>query len=170
MKNNLTGKRFGKLTAISPTDKRNHLGCIMWKTKCDCGGTKEAGSHELKQGHIKSCGCLIHELSNEQKVTHAQARRNHQTREYRTWISIKSRCYTKSCTGYENYGGRGIEVCDRWIHSFENFYYDMGDKPLGSSIERINNNGDYTPTNCRWSLYHSEQMLNRRPSSEWRNS
>lgn len=83
------------------------------------------------------------------------------SREYASWAAMKQRCHKPSNEAYEDYGGRGIKVCDRWRYSFENFYKDMGDRPVGMSIDRVDNSGDYTPGNCRWAT-HSQQMLNRR--------
>lgn len=136
----LTGKKFGMLTVIGldhihPTQNR-----YMWKCDCSCGGTRVVPSYFLNKGKNLSCGCInypnIHGLS--------------RTREYNTWKGIKNRCYNTNDSHYPSYGGRGIEMCDRWLESPETFISDMGLCPDGYSIEREDVNGNYTPDNCVW--------------------
>jgi hypothetical protein len=100
------------------------------------------------------------EAQSKRATTHGMSR----SKIYNSWQSMKDRCYNENAVNYENYGGRGIRVCDRWVESFKNFYEDMGERPEGTTLDRINNEKDYTPENCQWSTW-SIQLKNRRSYS-----
>ena len=156
--NSIIGERFGGVTVLSKhhQNKENR-----WKylCRCDCGNTTFAYANQLKFGHKISCGCLIG-ISH---TTHGLTK----TKEYRTWKGIKGRCYRKNQKDYSRYGAKGIKVCDRWINSFENFFEDMGKAPSPRhQIDRIDNTGDYSPTNCKWSTPR-ENACNKCRSKIW---
>lgn len=139
----IIGKTFGELLVLEEAKERNSHGDIYYKCKCNCGKEKIIRGSHMRTGKSLSCGCS----STRTSVKHNMTR----TSEYTTWRSIKTRCHNKNDKDYKNYGGRGIKVCDRWLASFENFFEDMDYKPSKShSIERINNDGDYEPSNCIW--------------------
>lgn len=151
----LTGKRFGKLTVISFNSMRGTRS--YWNCVCDCGNEKIASSDHLKKGDIVSCGCV-------QKSTLPPVNKKHgmsNTRLYTIWSLMKYRCYNPSRKEYPRYGGRGIKVCDEWME-FEPFMRWAVDNGYSEdlTLDRINNDGDYTPSNCRW-VSRKVQSLNK---------
>lgn len=152
----LTGQRFGRLTAISavPGSRNKPRG---WLCQCDCGNTTTVITRDLGNGNTTSCGCYIRELHANRLRTHGMAR----TSTYTTWASMIGRCSNPANDKYHYYGGRGITVCERW-HSFENFLADMGEKPSRKhTLDRIDNERGYSQQNCRWVTMQT-QNRNRR--------
>lgn len=147
----LVGKRFGRLLVLGRegvTVNGVHTR-IRWACRCDCGNRHVTEGRHLRQGDAKSCGCLQRDAV--ASGTHCKTHGMHATKEYSSWKAMKSRCTRITDPEYANYGGRGIRVCNRWMHSFEHFFEDMGYRPSpGHSLDRIDNERGYEPDNCRW--------------------
>ncbi len=143
------GQKFGRLTATHPSK-------LFWCCHCECGRTAHVLVQALLLGHTKSCGCLSGLTVGVRNRTHNKSK----TPAYSSWASMKQRCLNVNNPSYPNWGGRGITICDRWL-KFEAFLADMGPRPAGTSLDRIDNDGPYAPENCRWAT-HQVQTTNSR--------
>lgn len=155
----LTGQKFCRLVVSDREfvkNRRGHL-VLMWSCLCVCGAITLATTRQLMIGGKRSCGCLKKEKLSAEKTTHGMSG----SKIYRVWYNMIRRCYEVGHRVYKDYGGRGITVCDRWRFSFEDFYKDMGDKPPRMTLERVNVDGDYEPSNCVWAT-QKEQTRNQR--------
>lgn len=161
----ITGMRFGRLIAVTLMNPLPNSNGLLWMCKCDCGRYKAVRVGKLREGKTRSCGCLRRELLVARMTTHG-ATVGGARRLYDRWRIMHARCENPATRGYEGYGGRGIKVCKRWFN-YWNFVKDMGMPPTWQhQIDRKNNDGNYTPKNCRW-VTPKQQYQNRRPDKRW---
>lgn len=159
----LEGSRFGRLAVIekvSVNGKETFYKCI-----CDCGQAKTVRSVSLRNGDTQSCGCLRQEKMADKQIKHGLYR----SPSYNSWRAMLARCKSTKHRQFKDYGGRGIQVCQDWQRSFESFISAMGERPKGTSLDRIDTNGNYEPSNCRWSTT-AEQNRNKRFSNHTKES
>lgn len=154
----LSGLAFGRLTVIAEAAKRGRR--RFWHCRCVCGRTKQIAQSMLRSGRTRSCGCLRTELTILRSTKHGACRQEARSRGYRAWQSMLDRCYTSSSTSYVRYGAVGVTVCARWRRSFNNFIADMGEPPIGYTLDRIDRKKGYSKSNCRWATPR-DQAINR---------
>jgi len=153
----LASQRFGRLVAVERAERG--LGGFRWRCRCDCGNEVLVLAAKLRSGHTRSCGCLKNEIAGGRTRTHGRSK----TAEWNVWCGMRQRCDDANTQQYRYYGGRGITVCPEWA-SFERFYADMGPRPSPAySLDRIDNDGPYSPDNCRW-VIRVDQRRNRSDS------
>lgn len=161
----LTNERFGKLWVLVEKERSANYG-TKWLCLCECGTDSVVTTAALRSGKTQSCGCLVKTAAKKVGIANSimfEGYTHVRHPLYDTWQGMKTRCTNQNHIHYKNYGGRGITVCDEWVDTFEQFVRDMGDRPEGYTLDRRNNNGNYTPDNCRWATI-LEQNRNRRNS------
>ena len=150
----LTGASYGRLSVVSRSENKGNL--TAWNCICECGANVSVRASDLRNGTTRSCGCLHKEVVSKNFTTHGKSKTN----TYRIWASMMSRCTDINAINFKHYGGRGVSVCDEW-RNFDAFYRDMGERPQGKSIERLNNNKNYSNDNCIWASRYTQSHNKR---------
>lgn len=158
----LSMMKYGMLTVIDKVSRPRRGGRtrIYWTCRCDCGTVLEVNSESVTAGRTASCGCRSEATRFRKTHGHSRANSGAPSETYVSWTRMKDRCMNEKHESYHRYGGRSIRICERWLDSFENFLLDMGERPVGMSLDRINNEGNYEPGNCRWAT-PKQQAMNR---------
>lgn len=148
----LTGQRFGRLVVIYPIARRDKLSRIVWRCQCDGGKLAEVRGDCLKDGTVRSCGCLLIETARQMRMTHGETANGKRTRLYTAWMNMKRRCSSPAMHNYKQYGERGIVVCNEWRNNYPSFkIWALANGYADNlTIDRINSNGNYEPLNCQW--------------------
>jgi hypothetical protein len=158
------GKRFGHWVVLAKLlNHRYPAGqtAALWLCRCDCGSERPVLANSLRRGASTNCGCVQREQLGARCLIHGHSKKGQYSRAYRSWAGMLQRCGNPRRKEFPHYGGRGITVCDRWL-IFTNFLLDMSERPSGTSIDRVNPDGNYEPGNCRWAA-PAQQVANRRP-------
>lgn len=161
----LIGEQFGRLKVIALSTEVSLAKVKFWLCQCECGRFKFVTTKHLRNGDVQSCGCLHREIlsalgkANTKHGQSSSGNRRKPSPTYGSWVSMRSRCYNPNDPYYARYGGRGIKICDYW-DTFKNFLEDMGQRPNGMTLDRINSDSHYMPSNCRWATA-VEQAQNR---------